>query len=57
MPTLMPARSGMSQTGNALPSRLAKAVREHYQAHPEALELQARGDVVPPTVANHRERV
>jgi hypothetical protein len=28
MPTLMPARSGMSQTGKALPSRLANAVRE-----------------------------
>ena len=28
MPTLMPARSGMSHTGNALPSRLANAVRE-----------------------------
>jgi len=33
---------------------LADAVRAHYQAHPEALELQARGNVVPPTVANHR---
>src|SRR5918993_3903382 len=28
MPTLMPARSGMSHTANALPSRLANAVRE-----------------------------
>lgn len=33
---------------------LAAAVRAHYRAHPEALELQARGDVVPPTVDNHR---
>ncbi len=33
---------------------LATAVRDLYRAHPEALELQARGDVVPPTVANHR---
>lgn len=33
---------------------LAEAVRAHYRAHPEALDLQARGDVVPPTVANHR---
>lgn len=51
---------------NALPSgrrvivdveakvRLAQAVRAHYHANPEALDLQARGDVVPPTVANHR---
>ena len=34
--------------------RLCEVVRQHYRAHPEALELQARGDVVPPTVANHR---
>lgn len=33
---------------------LAVTVREFYRAHPEALELQARGDVIPPTVANHR---
>lgn len=33
---------------------LAHAVRAHYRAHPEALDLQARGHVVPPTVANHR---
>lgn len=33
---------------------LAVAVRAFYQANPRALELQARGDVIPPTVANHR---
>ncbi len=32
---------------------LAAAVRAHYQAHPKALSMQASGDVVPPTVANH----
>lgn len=32
---------------------LAQAVRAHYQQHPEALALQARGDILPPTVANH----
>ncbi len=31
-----------------------KALRSFYKAHPEALDLQARGDVLPPTVANHR---
>jgi coproporphyrinogen III oxidase len=31
----------------------AQAVRAHYRAHPEALELQAQGNVLPPTVANH----
>lgn len=33
---------------------LAAAVRAHYQRNPQALSLQASGDVVPPTVANHR---
>jgi coproporphyrinogen III oxidase len=33
---------------------LARVVRDHYRTHPEALELQAAGDVVPPTVENHR---
>jgi coproporphyrinogen III oxidase len=35
-------------------AELARVVRAHYQAHPEALALQASGDIVPPTVANHR---
>ncbi len=33
---------------------LARALRAHYQAHPEALALQASGGVTVPTVANHR---
>ncbi len=33
---------------------LANVVRNHYKAHPEALAMQARGDIVPPTVSNHR---
>ena len=32
---------------------LARAIRAHFRAHPEALALQARGNVVPPTVSNH----
>ena len=32
---------------------LARLVRAHYRAHPEALELQASGNVIPPTVDNH----
>lgn len=32
---------------------LALAVRRFYQSHPVALELQAKGDTVPPTLANH----
>jgi coproporphyrinogen III oxidase len=33
---------------------LAAALRQHYQAHPAALELQAAAEIVPPTVANHQ---
>lgn len=33
---------------------LAAAVRQFYRAHPDALALQASGDVIPPSVANHR---
>ena len=33
--------------------RLAQAVRNHYTAHPEALSMQASGEIIPPTVDNH----
>ncbi|RLA69864.1 MAG: coproporphyrinogen III oxidase [Epsilonproteobacteria bacterium] len=33
--------------------KLASAVRAHYQKYPEALKLQASGNIVPPTVDNH----
>lgn len=33
--------------------RLAQAVRAHYKAHPEALAMQASGEIIPPTVDNH----
>lgn len=33
--------------------RLANAVRVHYKKHPEALSMQASGEIVPPTVDNH----
>ena len=32
---------------------LANAVRKHYKKHPEALSMQASGEIVPPTVDNH----
>jgi coproporphyrinogen III oxidase len=33
--------------------RLANAVRAHYKKYPEALALQASGEIVPTTVENH----
>ncbi len=34
-------------------AKLAEIVRQHYHKYPEALAMQARASVVPPTVANH----
>ena len=34
--------------------RLAQAVRNHYKQFPEALRMQASGEMIPPTVENHR---
>ncbi|MEA1879317.1 MAG: coproporphyrinogen III oxidase [Campylobacterota bacterium] len=34
--------------------KLANAVRTHYKKYPEALSMQASGNVVPPTVDNHK---
>ncbi len=50
----LPAGDGAVLVTEDAKRRLAAAVRTFYQAHPDALELQARGDVIPPTVANHR---
>ncbi len=33
---------------------LANVVRNHYTAHPQAIAMQASGDVSPPTVQNHQ---
>jgi len=33
--------------------RLANVVRQHYTAHPEAIAMQASGNIIPPTVRNH----
>ncbi|MDX8385337.1 MAG: coproporphyrinogen III oxidase [Gallionella sp.] len=32
---------------------LANCVRNHYRAHPEAIDMQASGNTVPPTLKNH----
>ena len=34
--------------------QLAAVVRRHYSQYPEAIAMQASGDVIPPTVGNHR---
>ena len=34
--------------------KLAQTVREHYKKYPESLKMQASGNVIPPTVSNHK---
>jgi coproporphyrinogen III oxidase len=34
--------------------KLADAVRKHYKSHPEAINMQASGNTIPPTVDNHK---
>jgi coproporphyrinogen III oxidase len=50
------AEGSPSHVDDEVRVRLARAVRAHYQAHPEALELLASAKVVPPTVDNHSDR-
>jgi coproporphyrinogen III oxidase len=50
----LPPGPGAVLVDEAAKHRLAAAVRTFYKAHPSAIDLQARGDVIPPTVANHR---
>jgi coproporphyrinogen III oxidase len=45
-----------SPVSNDVRTALAVAVRDFYRAHPAALELQASGGRIPPTVANHGPR-
>ena len=46
--------SNPARVDEAVKRRLATVVRQHYQAHPEAIAMQASADITPPTVQNHR---
>jgi coproporphyrinogen III oxidase len=50
---LVAALPPSGRVGDAEKVKLCGVVRAHYAAHPEALTLQAKADVAPPTVANH----
>lgn len=50
---ILPEKSP-SPVDDPIKAQLAEAVRAHYRAHPEALQMQASGNVIPPTVENHR---
>lgn len=45
-----------SLVDEAVKVRLAELVRHHYQRHPDALNQQAAGDVIPPTLDNHSDQ-
>jgi len=34
--------------------KLAQTVRDHYKAYPQSLNMQASGNIIPPTVSNHK---
>jgi len=42
-----------AEIDEATKQRLAEVVRAHYRAHPAAIDMQASGNIVPPTVKNH----
>ncbi len=44
---------GVAEVDSMKKKRLAEAVRSHYRKYPEALKLQASGEITPPTVENH----
>jgi len=45
---------GAALIADDVKKRLAQTVREHYRSYPEALKLQASGNITPTTVENHR---
>lgn len=45
---------GVSEVTVGKKAELAEALRRHYTKHPDALALQASGDVAVPTVKNHQ---
>jgi len=46
--------SNPSLVDQAVKEKLAAVVRHHYKNHPEAIAMQAAGEVIPATVKNHR---
>lgn len=50
------AAESPSHVSDDVRAELAKVLRAHYRAHPEALALQASGDSLPPTLDNHQGR-
>lgn len=45
---------GIVYVDDAMKQALCDTSRAHYKKFPEALSMQARGNIIPPTVANHK---
>lgn len=54
LPAPEPSSDSKSLIDESAKRALATAVRSHYKQYPEALALQASGEIIPPTVANHQ---
>jgi len=46
--------SSPARVDTSTKEKLAAVVRKHYRSHPEAIHMQASGNIIPPTVDNHR---
>ncbi len=46
--------AAVPQIDDAVKIKIAQTTRHFYKGHPEALELLARGELIPPTQDNHR---
>jgi coproporphyrinogen III oxidase len=55
LPKTQPGTLPKTQVTDDVRLAVAQVVRGHYKKHPEALDLQASGGIIPPTVANHKE--
>jgi coproporphyrinogen III oxidase len=49
------SKTSPSLVDDGVKEKLAAISRQHYSQYPEALAMQASGDVIPPTLKNHRD--
>jgi len=47
-------KNGKVLVDDKMKQSLCDVSRKHYQQHPEALSMQASGNIIPPTVKNHQ---
>lgn len=52
---LVKAINDDGKVNQATKEKLAQVVREHYKKYPQALSMQASGNIIPSTVSNHKD--